>query len=137
MVVGSVYSQFRRSLEFLDRYVITGRLVAWDDQNLYIHHTYESPPRYEADGTTLKKPIVFWIGLVRVRFIGVSPNDVIRDCGHTEPSPPLPPHWQSLLRMAKEMKQHETTLLGTELDEIVKNAAAEALATAVAPRSKL
>ena len=139
MVVGSVYCQFRRSLEFLDRYVITGRLVAWDDQNLYIHHTYESPPSYEADKTTLKKPIVYWIGIVRVRFVGLSPNDIIRDCGHTDPSPPLPSHWQSLLRISKEMKQNETTLLGTDpLDEILRDAATKALAeTAPVARSKL
>ena len=93
-VVAAATVKYRRSLELWDRFVLTTRIVYWDEKWFYIEHGFEK------DGTLYAKVLIK--GVVRSkegRSVGM--GDVIAALGETErPALAMP----EAVRLWKEME---------------------------------
>ena len=102
-VVGSTHVQYRRSLDFMMRYTLTGRIVSWDDRNFFFEHQYQA--RAE-DTPNSSAPIVYAVVLVRVTAIGEwTIPDILAELNQPNNPPPLPNYWKAFLDTTEECRQ--------------------------------
>lgn len=82
-VVGAETMRFRRSLKLFDRFVITSRVIGWDEKAFLFEHTF------------LRRFEVVAEAVVRVRVLArggrpVPTAEVLNRLGESGPPPPLP-----------------------------------------------
>ena len=81
-LVGAVWMTYRRSLEFMERFTLTSRLVCWDERWFYLEQTFAGRERLAAVG---------WVkGLLRGPEGNVEPQKVLERIAPRMVSPPIP-----------------------------------------------
>jgi acyl-CoA thioesterase FadM len=92
-VVGAVWITYRRSLPVFSAFVLTSRLVCWDDRWFYFEQTFTGRDGLAAVG---------WVkGALRLKQGAVEPQKVIERVASGAQSPPIPEAistWNELTR---------------------------------------
>ena len=83
-VLGGATITYHRPLKLFQRYMLTTRIVGWDEKWIYMEQTFDS--RGKRAATALVK------GLIRGRDGSIPTREVMASVGQDIPSPELPAH---------------------------------------------